>query len=172
MIVANFLYVYNIASLERIQKIPLQGTFHITPNAMSISDERSLLLFSEHNLYMLKPESPRDQIKALLAQPQPQFENAIQIALIHDLPSTEIDKLHLQYGYYLFSSSLFDEAEREFSLARVCLQDVIGLYEELAVPGVTSLYVVCEDRVKLRNGMKTLVNGLIPLCGIGLLFFK
>ena len=142
MIVSNFLYIYNIASLERIQKIPLQGTFHITPNAMSISDERSLILFSEHNLYLIKPESPRDQIKALLAQPKPQFEDAINIALIHDLPSTEIDDLHLKYGYYLFSCSLFDEAEREFSIAHACLKDVMGLYEELDVPGVVSLYIV------------------------------
>lgn len=139
MLVSNFLYVYNIASLERIQKIPLQGKFRMTPNAMSLPDDRSLFLFSDHNIYILKSESPRDQIKELLTQSKPLFDDAINIALIHDLPEEEVRALHLQYGYYLFSCNLFDEAELQFTQAKVALEDVIGLYHELAIPGVQPL---------------------------------
>lgn len=132
VLVKNYFYVYNLPSLTRIQKIPLEGHFHIVPY------EEAFLLYSEHNIYRLGLLSAHDQIELLLSFSPPMFQQALVVASNHSLDEEVVQKLHVRYGYYLFSLGLFDDAMNQFSLVESSLMDVLLLFQELHFPGVSS----------------------------------
>ena len=131
-LVKNYLYVYNLPSLTRIQKIPLEGHFHIVPY------DDAFLLYSVHNIYRLGLLSAHDQIEMLLGMDPPMFQQALIVASNHDLDKEIVQKLHVRYGYYLFSLGLFDDAMNQFSQVESSLMDVLVLFHELRFPGVSS----------------------------------
>jgi len=96
VLVKNYLYVYNLPSLTRIQKIPLEGHFHIVPY------DDAFLLYSVHNIYRLGLLSAHDQIEMLLSLDPPMFQQALVVASNHNLDKEIVQKLHVRYGYYLF----------------------------------------------------------------------
>lgn len=133
MIVSNYLYVYNIPSRQRIQRIPLQSSFHLAP----LDD--FFLLFSAHNIYRLSLLSAQDQINFLLAQPKPLFDQALQVARDHSLDSACERSLHDRYAHALFAQGLFDDAMAQFQLAETPVEEVLALFPELHFPGVKTL---------------------------------
>lgn len=146
VIVKNYLYVYNLTSLTRIQRIPLEGRFRLTPNDSTAC--ASFFLYSQRTLYSLSLLSPDDQIALLLAQTPPQFDKAIAVATNHGLDSATLRHLHLHYAYYLFSQSalhlhlspagLFDEAVQHFTQSQCAAQQVLAFLPELKIPSVSS----------------------------------
>ena len=84
--------------------------------------------------------SPENQIDILLATNPPSFEQAIAVAVNHDLPADVLRLLHCRYGYYLFSQSLFDEAIQHFIQSHCDIHNVLQLYKELILPTLPSAY--------------------------------
>ena len=118
--------------MTRIQKIPLEGHFHIVPY------DDAFLLYSVHNIYRLGLLSAHDQIEMLLSLDPPMFQQALVVASNHNLDKEIVQKLHVRYGYYLFSLGLFDDAMNQFSHVESSLMDVLVLFQELRFPGVSS----------------------------------
>lgn len=84
--------------------------------------------------------SPNDQIDLLLNTVPPSFEQAIAVAINHDLPDDIKENLHCRYGYYLFSQSLFDEAMSHFTDSHCDVHNVIQLFSELQLPSIITTF--------------------------------
>ena len=79
MLVSNYLYVYNLVDLRRIQRIPLQGRFAIVPNDDFAASP--FLFYSSRNVYQLGLLAPEDQIQFLTQQSPPLYDQALSVAV-------------------------------------------------------------------------------------------
>lgn len=128
VVVSNYLYVYNLVNLKRIQRVALQGHFTITPNDSSSSP---FLFYSAQNIYQLALLSPEDQIQFLTHQSPPLYDQALSVAVSHELSSEVIHQLHFDDALYLFSQTRFEEAMEHFQESCCSVEDVLTLYKDL-----------------------------------------
>ena len=129
MLVSNYLYVYNLVDLRRIQRIPLQGRFTIVPNDDFASSP--FLFYSSKNVYQLGLLAPEDQIQFLTQQNPPLFTQALSVAVNHALDVEVIHQLHFDAALYFFAQNRFDEAIQHFQDSCCSVEDVLYLYKDL-----------------------------------------
>ena len=127
--VSNYLYVYNLVDLRRIQRIPLQGRFAIVPNDDFAASP--FLFYSSRNVYQLGLLAPEDQIQFLTQQSPPLYDQALSVAINHALDSDVIHQLHFDAALFLFAQNRFDEAIQHFQDSCCSVEDVLFLYKDL-----------------------------------------
>ena len=129
MLVSNYLYVYNLVDLRRIQRIPLQGRFAIVPNDDFAASP--FLFYSSRNVYQLGLLAPEDQIQFLTQQSPPLYDQALSVAINHALDSDVIHQLHFDAALFFFAQNRFDEAIQHFQDSCCSVEDVLFLYKDL-----------------------------------------